>query len=144
MFERVFLDANVLIDLYDETRPYHSHSLQAVSDLLKRESVELFTSCDIITTIYYIDSKRDKKTALEHIREINGWCNIVEFGNKEVEESCRLMTENGAFDDLEDTLQYVMAHKIGADLILSNDSEFVSDDIPVMRTDAFCESYGEQ
>jgi predicted nucleic acid-binding protein len=115
--------------------------LKAVSDLLGRESVELFTSCDIITTIYYIDSKRDKKMALEHIREINGWCTVVEFGNKEVEDCCRLMTGNGAFDDLEDTLQYVMARKVGADLILSNDTGFVSDGIPVMRADAFCETY---
>jgi predicted nucleic acid-binding protein len=50
------------------------------------------------------------------------------------------MRENGAFDDLEDTLQYVMARKVGADLILSNDTGFVSDDIPVMRSDAFCET----
>jgi predicted nucleic acid-binding protein len=140
MFERVFLDANILADLYDETRPYHSFSRKAVSSLLEIESVELFTSCDIITTIYYIDSKRDKKMALEHVREINGWCHVVEFGNKEVEESCRLMRENDAFDDLEDTLQYVMARKVGADLILSNDTGFVSDDIPVMGSDAFCKN----
>ena len=78
--------------------------------------------------------------ALEHIREINGWCTVVEFGNKEVEESCRLMRENGAFDDLEDALQYVMARKVGADLILRNDTGFVSDGVPVLRADVFRET----
>ncbi len=78
--------------------------------------------------------------ALEHIREINGWCTVVEFCNKEAEESCRLMRENGTFDDLENTLQYVMARKVGADLILRNDTGFVSDSVSVLRADAFRET----
>ena len=142
MPEKIFIDANVWMDLFDKTRPMSSQSRKAVASLLERNGVELFTSCDIITTLYYLLTKKGKDSALQAIEYVNGICTVVEFGNKEVEESCRLMRENGAFDDLEDTLQYVMARKVGADLILSNDTGFVSDDTPVMRSDAFCESHG--
>ena len=139
MYKTIFLDANILADIYDETRPYCLASRKALSSLLSQEDKELFTSCDIITTIYYIFSKKDKQKALDHIIEINQWCEVVEFGNNEVTKSCRLMKQNRDFTDLEDTIQYVMAKKVNADLILSNDKGFVSDGIEVMSTEVFCE-----
>ena len=141
MYKRIFLDANVLADIYDETRPYCHASRKALSFLLSQEDKSLFTSCDILTTIYYIFSKKDKKKSLDHIIEINEWCEVVEFGNLEVTKSCRLMKQNKTFTDLEDTIQYIMAKKISADLILSNDKGFVSDGIPLMSTDAYCKAF---
>ena len=138
MYKTIFLDANILADIYDEARPYCLASRKSLIYLLSQEDKELFTSCDIITTIYYIFSKRDKPKALDHIIEINQWCDVVEFGNSEVTKSCRLMKQNKKFIDLEDTIQYVMAKKVGADLILSNDKGFASDGIVLMSTEAFC------
>ena len=139
MYRNIFLDANVLADIYDESRPFCKSSREAVMYLLSQEKSELFTSCDIITTVYYIYSKKDRNKALDHVIEINEWCKIVEFGNIEVSKSCKLMKENEKFTDLEDTIQYVMAKKVDADLILSNDKAFVSDGIEIMNTKAFCE-----
>ena len=138
MYKTVFLDANILADIYDETRPFCTASRKALAALLANEETTLYTSCDIVTTLYYIFSKRDKNRALEHIIEINQWCSVVEFGNIEVTKTCRLMKQNRHFGDLEDTLQYVMAKKIGADLILSNDKGFASDGIEVMDTATLC------
>jgi predicted nucleic acid-binding protein len=59
-------------------------------------------------------------------------CSVIEFANQEIEESCRLMKSDKNFKDLEDTIQYVMAKKVGCDLILSNDKGFVSDEIELM------------
>jgi len=140
MYKHIFLDANVLADIYDESRPFCQYSKEAVNSLLAKEQTELYTSCDIITTIYYIDSKKDKQKALDHIISINEWCTVVEFGNTEVTKSCRLMKQNHKFTDLEDTIQYVMAKKIEADLILSNDADFVSDGIELMNTEQFCKT----
>jgi predicted nucleic acid-binding protein len=138
MYKYIFLDANVLADLYDETRPFCQISRKALVYLLSGENTELFTSCDIITTLYYINSKKDKQKALDHIIEVNQWCKVVEFSNEEVLKSCRLMKQNKKFTDLEDTIQYVMAKKVKADLILSNDNSFASDGIPLMSTEKFC------
>ena len=138
MYKKVFLDANVLVDIYDMKRPFSSYSQKAMTLLLEDEKVELFTSCDIITTIYYLRAKENKKQALNDILQINSFCKIIEFGNSEVSKSCTLMQKSTQFSDLEDTIQYVMAQKINADLILSNDKGFVSEEIPLMNTKTFC------
>jgi len=52
------------------------------------------------------------------------------------------MKQNINFKDLEDTIRYVMAKKVDADLILSNDAAFVSDGIPLMSTEMFCKEMG--
>ncbi len=139
MYKKVFLDANVLVDIYDMKRPFSSYSQKAMTLLLEDEKVELFTSCDIITTIYYLRAKENKKQALDDILQINSFCKIIEFGNSEVSQSCTLMQKSAQYSDLEDTIQYIMAKKVDADLILSNDKAFVSDGIELMNTEVFCE-----
>jgi len=138
MYKRVFLDANVLVDTYDLKRPFSEYSQRALISLLENEKVEIFTSCDIVTTIYYLRAKMNKKQALDDIIQISSFCQIIEFGNTEVNKSCFLMKENKKFTDLEDTIQYVMALKVDADLILSNDISFASEGIKLMTTEAFC------
>jgi predicted nucleic acid-binding protein len=140
MYRRVFLDANVIADIYDESRPSFKASDKAITHLAKDNSIKLFTSCDIITTLYYIFSKNNKSKALEAIMQINQLCHVVEFGNDEVTQSCILMQNNSSYQDLEDTIQYVMAKKVGCDLILSNDKGFVSGDIELKNTEEFARS----
>ncbi|MBN2825230.1 MAG: type II toxin-antitoxin system VapC family toxin [Campylobacterales bacterium] len=134
MYSRVFLDANVIADIYDESRPSFEASDRAITYLVANTHIKLFTSCDIITTLYYIFSKNDKSKALEAIMQINTLCEVVEFGNNEITYSYALMQTNKNYKDLEDTIQYVMAKKMQCDLILSNDKGFVSQDIELMST----------
>jgi predicted nucleic acid-binding protein len=136
-YKRVFLDANVILDMYDENRPFHVESSEAISILLEQKDVDIFTSCDIITTLYYVLSKRGKTEALDSILDVNELCIVIEFGNKEIEESCKFMKKNKNFTDLEDTIQYVMAKKVGCDLILSNDKGFVSEGVDLMSSGEF-------
>lgn len=138
-YKKVFLDANVILDIYDENRPFHQESSQAISILLEQKDVELFTSCDIVTTLYYVLSKRGKIKALDSILDVNELCNVIEFANQEIEASCQLMKSNPDFTDLEDTIQYVMAKKVCCDLILSNDKGFVSEGILLMGSGEFIE-----
>jgi predicted nucleic acid-binding protein len=140
MYKRVFLDANVILDMYDETRPFHKESSKAIFTLLQQKEVELFTSCDIITTLYYVLSKQNKKKVLESILDVNELCTVIEFANQEIEQSCALMQTNSHFKDLEDTIQYVMAKKVDCDLILSNDNGFISEDIVLMHAKTFTSS----
>jgi predicted nucleic acid-binding protein len=102
-----------------------------------QKEIQIYTSCDLITTIYYIISKNNKSQALNSIEHINQFCNIIEFSNKEVNQTCKLMRENKKYKDLEDTIQYILAQKEECDLIISNDSKFASDDIPLMTTKQF-------
>ena len=140
MYKKVFLDANIIVDVYDNKRPFSKESKQIIAELLDDESIQLYTSCDIITTLYYVLSKHDRAKTLDIIIEVNEWCNVIEFGNKEIRECCTLMKNDTKYKDLEDTIQYIMAKKIHCDLILSNDKGFVSDDIALMSSEAYLAS----
>jgi predicted nucleic acid-binding protein len=138
MYRRVFLDANIFIDLFDENRDDEQRALK-VFNFLTQNEIQIFTSCDLITTIYYILSKRSKDLALNNIEKINKICKIIEFGNSEVLQTTRLMRENPNYKDLEDTIQYVLAKNTNCDIIISNDKNFVSEDIELCTTKEFLE-----
>ncbi len=142
MYSHIFVDVNVWVDLFDVRRPFHEASKKCIRYLLQQESALLYTSCDIITTVYYLLSKKGAEVALGAIEYVNAFCTVIEFGNTEIAQSTRIMRSNADFTDLEDTIQYVMAQKVHADLILSNDSGFVSEGIEVMGTEEFCEKMG--
>jgi predicted nucleic acid-binding protein len=134
-YKRVFLDANIILDIFDEERVFYKSSSLAIEYLLSNNA-ELFTSYDIITTLYYVLSKKDKSFALEAIKNVNTLCKVVEFSNDEVEKSYLLMKKKN-FLDLEDTIQYIMAKKAQCDLILSNDKKFISQDIELLSSKEF-------
>jgi len=134
---KIFLDANILIDYISISREGNKDATALLSHCLSK-NIQLYTSCDIITTIYYITAKGNKKFALEQIENINRFCAIIEFSNKEVENACSLMSPNSTFCDLEDTLQYVLAKKAGCEVIISNDKDFFSPDLQLLSVRGFC------
>jgi len=140
MFDKVFLDANILIDIAGVKRPMHQQSLALLRWLIQHK-VTLFTSCDIITTIYYINAKEDREQALRNIMNINTLCSVIEFSNDEIDQTCQLMLQEPEYKDLEDTIQYVLALKEGCELIVSNDKAFFSKEIPVLSSTEFLGKY---
>lgn len=133
---KIFLDANILIDITFESRPFSKESSELYAYLVKNsDKYRLYTSCDLLTTVYYILRKQfDKKSVLEKIKIINKVINVIEFGNKEIDEAIYLMEKNENFSDLEDTIQYVMARKERCDYIISNDKGFFSHDVPLLSS----------
>jgi|LGOV01.1.fsa_nt_gb predicted nucleic acid-binding protein len=140
MFSKVFIDANIFIDLNDNSRKSYKDSLKILKFLAKNR-IDIYTSCDLITTIYYILAKKSRKNALNSIVELNKICQVIDFSNKEITKTCQLMTEDKLFVDLEDTLQYILAQKKNCDVIISNDRKFVSRDIDLMASTEFIGKY---
>ena len=136
MYKKIFIDANIILDLFNPSRPSHQFSATLYQYALSSD-IQMATSCDLITTIYYIDAKVDKVTALSHIEEINKTIHVINFSNKEIAQTCQLMSEHANYKDLEDTIQYILAKKEGCELIISNDKSFYSEDIPVMSSTQF-------
>ncbi len=52
-----------------------------------------------------------------------------------------LMLENHNYHDLEDTIHYILAKKIGCGLIISNDENFYAEDIKVLSSEEFCNQF---
>ncbi len=140
---KVFIDANIFVDILHTDRTHHQSSIEAYRYLIKHEAT-ILTSCDLMTTIYYLDAKRDKRQALFNIKKIAETLRIINFSNEELDEVCQLMIDDASFSDLEDTLQYLLAKKHGCDLILSNDKGFVSKEIALYDTVAFCQKMGAE
>jgi predicted nucleic acid-binding protein len=137
--QRVFVDANVIVDLFED-RAYSTYSVPVIEKLIILE-VELFTSCDLITTVYYVLSKSDREKALDSIEDAITLFKLIPFSNEEVIEAVNLMRNNNNFKDLEDTIQYVLAKKENCDLILTNDKKFFSPDIETLTTKDFYEKF---
>jgi predicted nucleic acid-binding protein len=118
---KIFLDANVLIDLIDDKRKNHQDVIKLFNKII---DYDLYTSCDIITTIYYISRKIPN--ILEYIQKIIYICDIVPFGSYDSLEVIKLMKEDKQFIDLEDSIQYYLSWKMKVDYIITNDKNFYS------------------
>ncbi len=143
MYKKVFLDANILLDTISLDRPSSTSSVKSYRYILQSDDIKIFTSCDIITTLYYVGKKIDKNVILHNIEVINSTLKVIDFSNKEVAKTCTLMKEDKNYHDLEDTMQYILAKKEGCDLIISNDKNFYALDIEVISSEAFCKKVAE-
>jgi predicted nucleic acid-binding protein len=134
--KKIFLDANILIDILDNNRPCSAQSAEVFEILVRGvDRFKLLTSCDLLTTVYYFTQKPlGQEKALKKIRKLNQILEVIEFGNIEVEEAIDLMERNKKYSDLEDTIQYVMARKEKCDYIITNDKKFASGDVPVLSS----------
>ena len=134
--KKIFLDANILIDILDDKRPASSESAKVFEILIRGvEEFTLFTSCDLLTTVYYFTRKPlGQELALTKIKKLNQIIKVIEFGNVEVNEAIELIERNEKYTDLEDTIQYVMARKEKCDYIITNDKSFASGDVPVLSS----------
>jgi len=133
---RLFLDANILIDITYDSRPFSQESSELYAYLVQNlDKFELYTSCDLLTTVYYVLRKQfPNKQVLEKIKLMNRIIHVIEFGNQEIDEALYLMEKNEAFSDLEDTIQFIMARKERCDYIVSNDKNFHSTDVPLVSS----------
>jgi len=127
--KKIFLDANILIDLIDPNREKH---LKVVEFIQNNTGNYFYTSCDILTTVYYIGSKNNK-TILDNLEAILKLVKVIPFSNQLAIDSIKLMKKDKNFKDFEDTLQYMLAKSIKADLIVTNDKNFYSLEIKIIR-----------
>ncbi|MCL4322692.1 MAG: PIN domain-containing protein [Deltaproteobacteria bacterium] len=140
MFKKVFIDANVILDIFDNSRSFSKYSIETISYLLTN-SAQLFTSSDLITTVYYILSKKNKNIALKSIKLSLDYLDLIPFSNFETAKAIKLMEADKSYKDFEDTLQYVLAKKNKCEIILSNDNNFYGKDIEIATTEKFCKIY---
>ena len=138
---RVFFDANIFNDIFDNSRHTHAISKEAFAKAMQSK-MKLYTSCDIATNIYYITAKYTTKAnalnALEYVKNI---AHIIPFGEKELSETITLMRNDADYKDFEDSIQYILAHNTRCDVIVTNDKRFVSKEIECLSAEAFVKKY---
>lgn len=139
--KRVFFDANIFNDIFDEKRPTFDKSSQAYIGALKH-GIKIYTSCDVATNIYYITAKYvSRKKALDAIEFLKTSVGIIPFGEKELAQTITLMRNDADYKDFEDSIQYILAHNTICDVIVTNDKRFVSKEIECLSAEAFVKKY---
>ncbi|MDO5617072.1 MAG: PIN domain-containing protein [Cruoricaptor ignavus] len=136
MMQKVFLDTNIILDFLGEREGFYKTSAKVMT-LADLNKIELYTTSNTISTVYYLLSKfENPKTALEKIRKFKVLCNISVTDNEVIEKA---LISN--FKDFEDAIQYFSAIATGCDIIITrNEKDFKSALIPIMNADSYLQS----
>ncbi len=132
MENRVYLDANVILDFLSPQRKNFSKAYELVASLLN-DGYKIVISEDILTNVYYI--AKDKQKVVAFFDSIQTKWRIADFGQQVVSAALKMSGEFGY--DLEDTLQCLCAKKEGCSIVVTGDKGFVDCGIEVYDYERF-------
>ena len=140
---RIFLDANIIVDLLDTSRKDSISSLKVLAIAVAND-FEMAISEDILTTVYYVAKKSvARKKILLFFKMIEDEFDILNFKKGVIKKSIRLCQKNSRLD-FEDTLQAVCAQEHDCDMIITNDKKFPKLKVPVKTTKDFLSEYDKE
>ena len=132
--KHVFIDINILVDVYANRFPFVENSLKIYNLGIKR-SIRLYTSSNTITTLHYIlkksISEEKTRTAIEHLTE---HIVIIPVDINIIKKSLK-----SNHKDFEDAIQIVSAQSINnMDCIVTRDlKDYKFAEITVLTPDDF-------
>jgi predicted nucleic acid-binding protein len=132
--KNVFIDINILVDVYANRFPFVDNSLK-IYDLGIKKSIRLYTSSNTITTLHYIlkksISEEKTRTAIEHLTE---HIVIIPVDINIIKKSLK-----SNHKDFEDAIQIVSAQSINnMDCIVTRDlKDYKFAEINVLTPDDF-------
>jgi predicted nucleic acid-binding protein len=132
MESRVFLDANIVLDLLSQQRPNHSQAKMLILMLIE-QNIQICISEDILTTVYYI--AKDKQQVIVFFQTMQKRWLILPFGHDMITQALEYALEKNA--DLEDTLQCLCAKKNGCTMLVTNDKKFVDCGVEIVNYERF-------
>jgi predicted nucleic acid-binding protein len=129
----VFLDTNVILDLFIEREPHHSVALRFFSYLqMHADSIQAHTSPVVIANIGYILGKaRSQSYAVHKIKGLRDFVRVLPMTEAEVD---RAIQRPG--HDFEDSLQYHCASAVRI-IVTRNGHDFLTDGVQVLEPDEF-------
>lgn len=124
MIKKLFFDANIILDMIDSDRGNVKMVRALVYNALMKDIV-LYTSCDILSNVYYVGRKKLEKSILvEEMLRILEIFDIVAI-DKTLAKNALLENKIQLSSDFEDLLQSQCAMVSECDLIITNDKKFV-------------------
>lgn len=136
MVFKVFLDINIVIDLYDESRPGYNNAVQ-IFNLAESNKVEVFISETVLTTTAYVLRKHVNNAVLrEIITGLNEIFNVLPCDNRTI---TKALESN--IKDIEDAILYETAKHYKLHYFITNDkNDFKNtgaDLLPVLTSEKF-------
>lgn len=123
----VFVDTDVILDLFARREPHHRDALRLFSHL-KRSKTRSFTSPIVIANVYYLLSRmKDKGYALDRIKRLRRLVSVIS-----VDESTIDSALERPHKDFEDSIQYHCALSNGIKtLITRNTKDFLKAEVSI-------------
>jgi len=130
---RIFLDSDIILDVFLNRVPFLFHSVQ-VFRLVQNQLVDGFTSPMIIGNTHYISTKELGKTeTLAKLKNFRIFFKILPTNQTHIDSAL-----NSGFPDFEDAIQYFSALDQSIDFIITrNKKDFGKSIIPVMTAEEF-------
>ena len=123
MIRKIFFDANIILDMIDVDRGNIESARALVYRALVKD-ITLYTSCDILSNIYYVARKKlSKAIVVEEMLRIVEIFEIVAIDKRIVKEALAENRQDPSLD-FEDLLQGRSAELVACDLIVTNDKKF--------------------
>lgn len=124
---KIFLDANICLDLLDTTRPTSKYSVAWYLANKNNEDYEFFFSAEFITTFYYILTEKRKHDAKETLHAIDmlsdeitpQYITHIDFHN------AKEYFFNDVFEDFEDLLILSGASRANSSQFITNDKKLL-------------------
>jgi len=113
---KVFVDADVILDLFVARKPFHQEALRFFSRLKAAEAG--FTSPLIVANVHYVLSRiRNGRYALERVRALRKLLSIVSVTEQTLDAATA-----AAGRDFEDAIQYQCARESGMQLLVTRNT----------------------
>lgn len=136
----VFLDSNIILDILLKNAKFCDES-KRVLKLADTNPIDFFISAASITDIFYITHKQasedEKKNVKGHLQDL---LEIISIAG--IDETCIKNALNSSWSDFEDSVQHEASIQIGADYIVTRNTEdFKSSFIPVITPAEFLKKF---
>ena len=124
---KIFLDANICLDLLDTTRPTSKDSVNWYLKHKDDKNKEFFFSGDFITTIFYVLTQRKNISHKEALKAIDLMSD--EISPCYIKHTDYICAKNNLLDnllnDLEDLIVLSSATQLGCSFFITNDKELL-------------------
>ncbi len=129
---KLFLDTNVLADIFFDRMPHSNHSLTLLT-LASDRSWQLSTSALTIANLLYLLRKQSKSKQQESIEIVTKYVQVLDLNLEQIKQGITLNHE-----DTEDGIQMAVATANNQELILTRDLKgFLNCSIPVKTVAEF-------
>jgi predicted nucleic acid-binding protein len=115
---KIYLDTNVILDALFQRKPFDKDARQ-IFELADMQQIQLFTSADSMTNMYYLISKQfDKNTAYIALLKVRALTSISSVDQTIIDQGLKI----DPFD-FEDAVQYFSAKEAECEVIISRDKK---------------------
>ena len=139
MKPQLFIDTDIILDLFAKREPFYRHSAQLFT-LIDNDKIYAFTTPVVFSNLFYILSRlKSRKFAHFTLRKLRLLINIITVDEKIVD-----LALNSEFKDFEDAIQFYSANFHNLDFIITrNVKDYITTKITVLTAKEYIERFSD-